>query len=110
MGACVAGGMYEVGRPQRLSVEEAQVLESQWKDFGELAMNPCLPRQRHIIISSSSTPPTPAVHGRNVPHSPVFAHAHLLCTSCMIVLCCAVLQRGMRPRSSSAAGGATRAR
>ncbi len=28
--------MYEVGRPQRLSVEEAQLLEEQWQDFGEL--------------------------------------------------------------------------
>lgn len=37
MGACVAAGMYEVGRPQRLSVEEAQVLESQWKDFERYA-------------------------------------------------------------------------
>ncbi|GAB4824184.1 hypothetical protein N2152v2_011230 [Parachlorella kessleri] len=33
LGACMAAGMYEVGRPQRLSVEEAQLLEEQYQDF-----------------------------------------------------------------------------
>lgn len=37
MGACIAGFIYEAGRPDRLSVEEAQVLESQWQDFAEFA-------------------------------------------------------------------------
>jgi hypothetical protein len=31
----MAAGMYEVGRPRRLSVEEAQVLEKKWQEFGE---------------------------------------------------------------------------
>ncbi len=34
MGACMAAGVYEVGRPRRLNVEEAQKLEGQWQDFG----------------------------------------------------------------------------
>jgi NAD(P)-dependent dehydrogenase (short-subunit alcohol dehydrogenase family) len=37
MGACVAAAVYEVGRPERLSVEEAQVLEAQWQDFARFA-------------------------------------------------------------------------
>lgn len=35
LGACMAAAIYEVGRPARLSVEEAQALEAQWRDFGE---------------------------------------------------------------------------
>jgi hypothetical protein len=31
----VAAGIFEVGRPKRLSVVEAQTLESQWQDVGD---------------------------------------------------------------------------
>jgi hypothetical protein len=31
----MAAGVYEVGRPRRVGVEEAQQLEAQWQDFGE---------------------------------------------------------------------------
>ena len=34
LGVCVAGAVYEVGRPTRLSVDEAMTLEAQWVDFG----------------------------------------------------------------------------
>lgn len=34
LGACMAAAIYEVGRPARLSVAEAQALEAQWRDFG----------------------------------------------------------------------------
>ena len=33
LGACAAAGVYEVGRPKRLSVSEAKELEGQWQDF-----------------------------------------------------------------------------
>ncbi|KAJ9522378.1 hypothetical protein QJQ45_008154 [Haematococcus lacustris] len=33
LGACMAAFVYEVGRPRRLGVEEAQRLEGQWQDF-----------------------------------------------------------------------------
>ncbi|EFJ42408.1 hypothetical protein VOLCADRAFT_97483 [Volvox carteri f. nagariensis] len=32
-GACLAAGVYEVGRPRRLSLEEARQLDQQWRDF-----------------------------------------------------------------------------
>lgn len=35
IGALFAAGIFEVGRPKRLSVAEAQTLESQWQDFGK---------------------------------------------------------------------------
>jgi hypothetical protein len=34
LGSCIAAAVYELGRPARLSVEEAQALEAQWQDFG----------------------------------------------------------------------------
>lgn len=37
IGACVGAGVYEVGRPQRLSQEEAEELEQQWRDFVDFA-------------------------------------------------------------------------
>ncbi|KAF5836277.1 hypothetical protein DUNSADRAFT_6185 [Dunaliella salina] len=37
LGACIAAGVYEVGRPKRLSVQDAQLLESQWQDFAAFA-------------------------------------------------------------------------
>jgi hypothetical protein len=33
IGSLFGAGLYEVGRPERLSVEEAKILESQWQDF-----------------------------------------------------------------------------
>lgn len=33
LGACIFSCLYEVGRPRRLSVDEAQTLEKQWQDF-----------------------------------------------------------------------------
>ena len=35
LGSLLAAGMYEVGRPQRLTVEQALEKERQWQDFGE---------------------------------------------------------------------------
>jgi hypothetical protein len=35
LGTCLAAGVYELGRPARLSVEEAVQLEGQWQDFGK---------------------------------------------------------------------------
>jgi len=35
IGALFAAAIFEVGRPARLTVEEAQQLETQWQDFGE---------------------------------------------------------------------------
>jgi hypothetical protein len=35
IGVCMAAGVYELGRPSRLSVGEAAALEAQWQDFGE---------------------------------------------------------------------------
>ncbi|GLI65966.1 hypothetical protein VaNZ11_009650 [Volvox africanus] len=32
-GACLAAGVYEVGRPKRLNLEEARQLDQQWRDF-----------------------------------------------------------------------------
>ena len=34
IGSCFAAAIYEVGRPKRLSSNEAMELESQWQDFG----------------------------------------------------------------------------
>lgn len=35
IGALFGAAVFEVGRPARLTVAEAQQLESQWQDFGE---------------------------------------------------------------------------
>lgn len=35
LGSLFGAGMYEVGRPRRLTVEQAQEKERQWQDFGE---------------------------------------------------------------------------
>eukprot|EP01023_Acetabularia_acetabulum_P026028 TRINITY_DN2478_c0_g5_i3.p2 TRINITY_DN2478_c0_g5~~TRINITY_DN2478_c0_g5_i3.p2 ORF type:complete len:317 (-),score=39.80 TRINITY_DN2478_c0_g5_i3:263-1213(-) len=37
IGACFAAGVYDVGRPVRLSPQEAQVLEDQWQNFYKFA-------------------------------------------------------------------------
>lgn len=37
LGACMAAGMYEVGRPTRMSKEQAVALELQWQDFASFA-------------------------------------------------------------------------
>jgi len=34
IGSCFAAAIYEVGRPKRLSSNEAMELENQWQDFG----------------------------------------------------------------------------
>lgn len=34
IGSCFAAAIYEVGRPKRLSSNEAMELEDQWQDFG----------------------------------------------------------------------------
>ena len=34
--SCLAAGVYELGRPERLSVSKAQKLESQWQAFGAI--------------------------------------------------------------------------
>ena len=46
IGALFGAGLYEVGRPERLSVEEAKQLESQWQDFANFADNALLPTGR----------------------------------------------------------------
>lgn len=35
IGSCMAALVYEVGRPKRMSPDEAVELEEQWQDFGE---------------------------------------------------------------------------
>lgn len=35
LGACIAGAVYEVGRPKRYTAEEAAQLDAEWRDFGE---------------------------------------------------------------------------
>lgn len=35
LGSCLVAGIYEVGRPDRLSAEEANQLDEQFQDFGE---------------------------------------------------------------------------
>ncbi|KAK9815335.1 hypothetical protein WJX72_001923 [[Myrmecia] bisecta] len=37
IGACMFAGIYEVGRPQRFTPEEAQELDQQWQDFAGFA-------------------------------------------------------------------------
>eukprot|EP00240_Pyramimonas_obovata_P005887 CAMPEP_0118921680 /NCGR_PEP_ID=MMETSP1169-20130426/879_1 /TAXON_ID=36882 /ORGANISM="Pyramimonas obovata, Strain CCMP722" /LENGTH=337 /DNA_ID=CAMNT_0006862443 /DNA_START=168 /DNA_END=1181 /DNA_ORIENTATION=+ len=37
LGACIAAAVYELGRPERLSVEEAEALEEQWQAFARWA-------------------------------------------------------------------------
>lgn len=37
LGACIAAGVYEVGRPTRLSKDQAVELEAQWQDFAVFA-------------------------------------------------------------------------
>ncbi|KAK9825793.1 hypothetical protein WJX74_008115 [Apatococcus lobatus] len=37
IGTCAAAGLYEVGRPDRLSGQEAETLEAQWQDFAAWA-------------------------------------------------------------------------
>ena len=34
LGACTAAGVYEVGRPQRVTAEEAADIDTRWRDFG----------------------------------------------------------------------------
>lgn len=46
IGACFAAFVYEVGRPKRLSSEEAILLESQWKDFEGFAQTALHPTGR----------------------------------------------------------------
>lgn len=33
LGACIAGAVYEVGRPKRYTIEEAAQLDAEWRDF-----------------------------------------------------------------------------
>ena len=35
LGSCLIAGIYEVGRPERLSTEEADKLDEQYREFGE---------------------------------------------------------------------------
>ena len=57
IGSCFAAAIYEVGRPTRLSSDEAVELESQWQDFGELL--------------ADATPP--AAHAASMHHT---VHVH----------------------------------
>ena len=34
LGACMAAGVYEVGRPRRVTAEEAADIDTRWRDFG----------------------------------------------------------------------------
>ena len=48
LGSCLVAAIYEVGRPDRLSVDEANVLEEQYQDFGippprQASPIPCFP-------------------------------------------------------------------
>ncbi|GIL79018.1 hypothetical protein Vretifemale_8423 [Volvox reticuliferus] len=42
-GACLAAGVYEVGRPKRLNLEETRQLDQQWRDFGKSPTWDCIP-------------------------------------------------------------------
>lgn len=46
IGSLFAAGLYEVGRPERLSVPELQELESQWQDFRSFADAALVPNGR----------------------------------------------------------------
>jgi hypothetical protein len=37
LGACIAGAVYEVGRPKRYTAEEAAQLDAEWRDFGAVS-------------------------------------------------------------------------
>lgn len=40
LGACLAAAVYEVGRPARLSRDQADQVDNQWRTFGESARKP----------------------------------------------------------------------
>ncbi len=46
IGSLFGAGLYEVGRPERLSVDEAKILESQWQDFKGFADDALIRRGR----------------------------------------------------------------
>lgn len=71
IGSCFAAAIYEVGRPTRLSSDEAMELESQWQDFGELAANATSP-----LAHAPSMHQTVHVHYLG----PAFLHGLSLCT------------------------------
>ena len=66
IGACMAAGVYEVGRPARLSSEEAVTLEAQWQDFGAHApiklLHRCVPATIINIITCMHSPSTLRAH------------------------------------------------
>jgi hypothetical protein len=46
LGSCIAAAVYELGRPRRLSVDEAQALEAQWQHFGAFRTPPPYPKEK----------------------------------------------------------------
>ena len=42
IGTCAAAGLYEVGRPERLSGQEAETLDAQWQEFGKQQLASCM--------------------------------------------------------------------
>ena len=42
LGACMAAGVYEVGRPRRVTAEEAADIDTRWRDFGAHGRSPSL--------------------------------------------------------------------
>ena len=51
--------MYEVGRPRRLSVEEALEKEAAWQDFGASAALPSVVRWLLLCAAAAPVPSTP---------------------------------------------------
>jgi hypothetical protein len=48
IGACIAAAVYEVGRPARLSADEAVELEGQWQEFGA-SQDPFMPSKEFSL-------------------------------------------------------------
>ena len=58
LGSCLIAGIYEVGRPERLSVEQADQLDEQYSDFGEPAaatLSACMFSQHSQLSLAAST-------------------------------------------------------
>ena len=65
LGSCLVAGIYEVGRPDRLSADEANQLDEQYQDFGKRLRLSCpflciasLPESsRYMLITGAITHP-----------------------------------------------------
>ncbi len=63
LGACLASAVYELGRPQRLSVEEGMALEEAYRTFGAHTHGwPLLPQPPHASECCALTESEPLAH------------------------------------------------